>query len=73
MAASFASVPLLQKNAWPSKPLRSLSALAEQTLLLDVPRVRHVNEPSHLLLHRLDDARRTVADQIAAPAGKKSR
>ena len=29
-----------------------------------------MNEPAHLLAHGLDDARRTVAQQTAAPAGK---
>ena len=70
MAASFASVPLLQKKHWPSKPLRSTSALASSPCGFDVPGVGHVDELGDLLLHRLDDARRTVAEQVAAPAGE---
>ena len=44
IAASFASVPLLQKKHWPPKSVRSLSACGEQRLRLGVPGVRDVDE-----------------------------
>ena len=50
--------------------VRSLSALAKQALRLGVPGVGHVNQLGHLLLDRLDHSRRTVAEQVAAPARK---
>ena len=70
IAASTASVPLLQKKHCPAMPLRSLERLAERSLRLGVPGVRNVNELSDLLAHRLHDARRTVAENVAAPTGK---
>ena len=67
IAASLASAPELQKNALPPK-LRSESSLGPAALRLGVPGVGHVDQLGHLLLHRLDHARRTVPQQIAAPA-----
>src|SRR5439155_3384141 len=44
--------------------------LGQQALRRRVPGVRHVDQLGDLLLHRLDDARRAVAEQAAAPAGE---
>ena len=44
--------------------------LGPAALGFGVPGVGHVDQLGHLLLHRLDDSRRTVAQQIAAPAGE---
>ena len=44
--------------------------LGQLPLRLGVPGVRHVDQLADLLAHRLDDARRTVAEQVAAPAGE---
>ncbi len=44
--------------------------LREQALGFHVPGVWYVNQPGHLLLHRADDARRAMAEQVAAPAGE---
>ena len=44
--------------------------LGPAALRFGVPGVGHVDQLGHLLLHRLDDPRRTVAQQVAAPAGK---
>src|SRR5262249_562019 len=41
--------------------------LGQQPLRFGVPGVRHMDELAHLLAHRRDDARRTVAEQVAAP------
>ena len=69
MAASLASVPELQKNAWPPK-LRSRKRLGPQPLQLGVPGVGHVDQLAQLLADRLDHRRRAVAQQVASPAGK---
>src|SRR5262249_23011461 len=44
--------------------------LRQQALRLGVPGVRDVDELPDLLAHRLDDARRAVAEAVAAPAGE---
>ena len=44
--------------------------LGEFALGFRVPGVGHVDQLADLLPHRLDDARRTVAEQVAAPAGE---
>ena len=69
MAASLASVPELQKNAWPPK-LRSDKRLGPLPLGFGVPGVGHVDQRGHLLLHGLDDRLGAMAQQVAAPAGK---
>ena len=69
MAASLASVPELQKNACPPK-LRSESSLGPAALGFGVPGVGHVDQRGDLLLHGLDDRLGTMAQQVAAPAGK---
>ena len=70
IAASFASVPLLQKKHWPPKPLRSLSAWASSPCGSVYQVLGTWMSFADLLAHRLDDARRTVAEQVAAPAGE---
>ena len=69
MAASLASVPELQKNAWPPK-LRSRQGLGPVALQLGVPGVGHVDQLAQLLADRLDHRRRAMAQQIAAPAAE---
>src|SRR5947209_6608001 len=44
--------------------------LGQQSRWRGVPGVRHMDQLSDLLLHRRHDARRTVAEQAAAPAGE---
>src|SRR5262249_21640055 len=44
--------------------------LGQPSLSLGVPGVGHVNQLADLVAHRLDDSRRTVAEQVAAPARK---
>src|SRR5207237_5668291 len=44
--------------------------LCKQPLRLHVPGVRYVDQLGNLVLHGLDDARRAMADQVAAPAGE---
>ena len=44
--------------------------LGELPLRFGVPGVGHMDEPADLFAHRLDDARRAMAQEIAAPAGK---
>ena len=69
IAASFASAPELQKNALPPK-LRSRQQLGPASLGFRVPRIRHMNQLGRLLLNRFHHPRRTVPQQVAAPAGK---
>src|SRR5262249_61022849 len=42
--------------------------LCQTPLCLGIPGVRDVDQPADLLAHCLDDARRAVAEQVAAPA-----
>ena len=69
IAASLASAPELQKNAWPPK-LRSLSSLAQRPWASMYQVFGTWISVGDLLLHRLDDRRRAVAQQVAAPAGE---
>src|SRR5262245_26546828 len=52
-------------------PTRTLAErLPEPALLFRVPGIRHVDQSADLLADGGDDARRAVADQVAAPAGE---
>ena len=70
IAASFASVPLLQKKHRPPKSVRSPSAWPSSAC----GSVYHVFGTwmswRDLLLNRLHDPRRAVAEEAAAPAGE---
>ena len=72
IAASFASAPELQKNAWPPK-LRSRKQLGPAALRFHVPGVGHVDQLGHLLLHRLDDRGGQWPSRLQPQPGKKSR
>ena len=73
MAASLASVPELQKKAWPPK-LRSERSLGPAALHFGVPGVGHVDQRGDLLLDGFDDG---AADngraELQPQPGKKSR
>ncbi len=61
--------PLLQKKHWPPKRLLR-RVPGERSSRLHVPGVRHMNQLADLFTDRLDDPRRAMPEQVAAPAGK---
>ena len=70
MAASLASVPLLQKKLLPPQPVRSARACPNQRLWLRVPAVRHMDQLLHLFRDGFDNLRRAMAEHPASPAGE---
>ena len=69
MAASFASAPLLQKKHWPPND-RSERAWANAPCASMYQVFGTWISWPDLLADRLDDPRRAVAQQVAAPAGE---
>src|SRR5262249_13847949 len=56
------------EEALPLEAAAFAERLGQQSLCFGVPGVRHVDELAHLFTHRRDDTRRTMAEQVTAPA-----
>src|SRR5579875_2458162 len=59
------------EKALPAPAGAPAQRFGQASLRLGVPSIGHMNELSDLFLHRFDDARRAMAQQITAPTRKK--